>query len=126
MLSEGVKININKLINSLIKLQLNIKVIHWTTENYNTHKITDELYNEILDFTDRIVETYQGIVGNLPPSKFDLQFSSISEKDIVQYLYDVINNIMTNVYIDLPEDMKAIMDEMLEKLRVKIYLLRMN
>ena len=48
------------------------------------------------------------------------------EKDIVQYLYDVINNIMTNVYIDLPEDMKAIMDEMLEKLRVKIYLLRMN
>lgn len=126
MLTEENKININKLISSLVRLQLIVKVVHWTTNNYNTHKITDELYNELIDFTDRMVETYQGIVGNLPISEFNLKFYPISEEELIRYLYDVIDSIMTKVYIYLPENMKAIMDEMLEKIRVKIYLLRMN
>jgi DNA-binding ferritin-like protein len=126
MLTQENTININKLIKSLIRLQLIVKVVHWTTENYNTHKITDELYSELNDFTDRMVETYQGIVGTLPISEFDIKFYPISEEELIRYLYDVIDSVMKNVYMDLPENMKAIMDEMLEKLRVKIYLLRMN
>ena len=49
MLTEENKININKLISSLVRLQLIVKVVHWTTNNYNTHKITDVLYNELID-----------------------------------------------------------------------------
>ena len=51
-------LDIRSVIGSFFRLQLNVKLIHWNTRNHNLHKITDKLYTDLLDITDRFVETY--------------------------------------------------------------------
>lgn len=36
---------------------------HWKTTDYATHKTLNEFYDSILDFTDSLMEKYQGRTG---------------------------------------------------------------
>ena len=47
---------------------------HWKTESYATHKTLNEFYDSILDFTDSLMEKYQGRYGRV-------EVPTLEEKD---------------------------------------------
>jgi len=92
------------------------------------HKITDKLYTNLLDVTDRFVETYLGAhsdfeMSDLKPSCIEVQV--MQDKELKPYLQSIIKSlIMSELYDQVSHDLRAILDEMLELLNTNIYLIR--
>jgi len=121
-------LEIRNVIGSFFRLQLNVKMVHWHTTNHNLHKITDALYKNILDLTDRFVETYLGNYGDfnkddIKPSCIEVQV--LKDEELRPYLQNVIKSmILSSLYDKVSGDLRAILDEMLELINTNIYLLR--
>jgi len=47
-----------------LEMLLMIKLYHWKTYSYATHKATDELYSKLNENMDRFIEVLLGKVGN--------------------------------------------------------------
>lgn len=57
-------------------------VEHLKTDMFSAHIALNELYNELLDLTDELIETYQGQFGLIEPiDKLFLEYT-----DIIEYL----------------------------------------
>lgn len=121
-------INIKDVIGSFFRFQLNIKMVHWNTRNHNLHKITDALYKNVLDLTDRFVEAYLGSLGDFDMSELKpscIQVEVIRDNEFRGYLQNVIKSlIVSELYDKVDRDLRAILDEMLELINTNIYLLR--
>jgi DNA-binding ferritin-like protein len=108
-----------------------IKLYHWKTHSYATHKATDELYGKLNEHIDSFVEILLGKTGdrvNLTKvNRMDLcDFTSVDQlkKEIMEYknyLVELNNNktmkIMSNT------DLFNIRDEILGNLNQFLYLL---
>ena len=71
-----------------------VKLYHWKTYSYATHKATDELYSKLNDHTDSFVEVLLGKHGdrvNLMHTK------SITLKDFNSDLYNIREEILGDV-----------------------------
>ena len=119
-------LDIKSVISSFFRLQLSVKMLHWNTKNYNLHKITDKLHQDLLTITDRFVETYLGKnqeESDIVINKVDVDY--ISEAELLVYLEKIIDKvILSDYYKNVDKELRAIMDEMLELLYTNIYLLR--
>ena len=49
-----------KIVSFFFELQMNVKLYHWTTESYSTHKATNKLLDNLSDLIDSFVEKYMG------------------------------------------------------------------
>jgi hypothetical protein len=112
-----------------------IKIYHWKTSSFSTHKATDELFSDLNTKTDEFVEVMLGksemnrsSVLNFPMAKIS-SFSTNNEcRKIIgkykQFLLDLPKNknfsSMSNV------DLLAIRDEILAVLNKFLYLLSLN
>ena len=47
-----------KILKFFLRLQHNIKLYHWSTLNFATHKATDALANELITLIDKYIEVY--------------------------------------------------------------------
>lgn len=56
----------------------NIKMFHWTSKNYDEHKILDELYSDFGDSLDRLIEGMisRDIKGKTEKKDKDLKFDN--------------------------------------------------
>ncbi len=121
-------INIKDVIGSFFRFQLNIKMVHWNTRNHNLHKITDALYKNVLDLTDRFIEACLGSLGDFDMSELKpscIQVEVIPDNQFRSYLQNVIKSlIVSELYDKVDRDLRAILDEMLELINTNIYLLR--
>ena len=119
-------LDIKSVISSFFRLQLSVKMLHWNTKNYNLHKITDKLHQDLLAITDRFVETYLGKNqegADIIINKVDVDY--ISEAELLAYLEKIIDKvILSDYYKNVDNELRAIMDELLELLYTNIYLLR--
>lgn len=119
-------LDIKSVISSFFRLQLTVKMLHWNTKNYNLHKITDKLHQDLLGINDRIVETYLGRNqegADIVITKVDVDY--ISDVDLLVYLEKIIDKvILSDYYKNVDNELRAIMDELLELLYTNIYLLR--
>jgi len=111
----------------LLSLLNTIKLYHWNTSCYATHKATDELYEKLNKTMDRFIEVLLGKLNH----RLGLQIRSISvkiisntkemEKEILQF-NDYLMNLekhMTNTNTDL----FSIRDEIMADLNQFLYLL---
>lgn len=119
-------LDIKSVISSFFRLQLSVKMLHWNTKNYNLHKITDKLHQDLLAINDRIVETYLGKnqeEGDILISRVDVDY--IYDAELLSYLEKIIDKvILSDYYKNVNNELRAIMDELLELLYTNIYLLR--
>lgn len=119
-------LDIKSVISSFFRLQLTVKMLHWNTKNYNLHKITDKLHQDLLAINDRFVETYLGRNqegADIVITKVDVDY--ISDVDLLVYLEKIIDKvILSDYYKNVDNELRAIMDELLELLYTNIYLLR--
>jgi DNA-binding ferritin-like protein len=117
------------------EILLMIKLYHWKTYSYSTHKATDELYSKINEHMDKFTEVLLGKSGiriDLTNKKnirlcdlnnnMDKLISKI--KDFKSYLVDLTNNkaikLMSNT------DLLNIRDEILGDLNQFLYLLSLK
>lgn len=111
-----------------------VKIYHWKTQSYATHKATDELYSRLNKDIDKFVEVLLGKIGN----RVDLtkvksipihDFTSLEQmkKEIdnfKSYLVDLNSNKVMHIMSN--SDLYNIRDEILADLNQFLYLLTFN
>jgi len=108
-----------------------VKIYHWKTHSYATHKATDELYSKLNDHMDSFVEVLLGKIGNRVNL---LKFKSIPFRDFSSleqmkrevnnfkgYLVGLNSNKVMNIMSN--SDLYNIRDEILGDLNQFLYLL---
>jgi DNA-binding ferritin-like protein len=116
------------------EMLLLIKLYHWKTYSYSTHKATDELYSKFNENMDEFIEVLLGKTGMRIDLTNKKQISLYDLSNTAQlinkvnsfksYLVNLTNNkaikVMTNT------DLLSIRDEMLGDMNQFLYLLSFN
>jgi hypothetical protein len=121
----------DKIILNLIKLQNQIRVLHWQTRKYSEHKAFGKTYEDLDGLIDQLVEVHQGKHGQF---SFDgeaiVELRNYSELSIMDILSEVTSylsehfNQIHNPSTDT--DCLNIRDEILAVLNKLKYLLTLN
>lgn len=102
-----------------------IKVYHWSTMKYSTHKALDELHENLSSNIDDIIESYIGKFNIQPIKHFDINMSANSNvNNLIEFLeIEKINlkNIRSKHFKNCSE-LQNIVDEMLSSINKTIYL----
>lgn len=120
-----------KVILNLIKLQNQIRILHWQTESFGQHKAFGKTY-EVLDaLMDKLVEVYQGKYGRIAfGALVSIELMDMKEMDVSLVLKEVTNYMSTSFVSSVdPEtdtDILNIRDEMLAELNKLKYLLTLK
>ena len=108
------------------EMLLTIKLFHWRTHSFATHKATDELYEQLNGHMDKIVEVMIGKHDkriDLPKPKtiqlHDLNHSSILKR----YINDFIKYLLKLDKYHLGPDLYNIRDDIITDLTQFLYLL---
>ena len=109
------------LISFLHNAQLPVREIHWNTRNNALHLLTDESIDELLDWEDRLAETYLG--SNDRELKInDTKPSSEEFKGIMEELSDLATEVKESFGDNKQyENINAVLDEILEAVKKNIY-----
>jgi len=116
------------------EMLLLVKLYHWKTHSYATHKATDELYSKFNENMDKFIEVLLGKTGmriDLTNKKQIMLYDLSNTTQLINkvnsfknYLVNLTNNkaikIMTN------SDLLNIRDEMLGDMNQFLYLLSFN
>ena len=109
------------LISFLHNAQLPIREMHWNTRNNALHLLTDETIGELLDWEDRLAETYLGVSGG--ELKINEKKPESSEfKGMMDDLISLATEVKEN-FGDKKEyeNVNAVIDEILEAANKNIY-----
>mgnify|MGYP003347763100 CR=1 FL=1 len=106
----------------LFEARITYHVMHLQTLSFAQHMALNDLYSNIVEYTDRILETYQGEYTIIRGYKSTIQ---ISESDNpIDYTKQLIKDArMFRKSIEL-EEIKAIVDELVEFLNNNLYKLK--
>lgn len=117
-----------------LELVMMIKLFHWKTSSYATHKATDELYSKLNEHIDTFVEILLGKTGIrtnlLNKDKISLIDLSNKEQLIskINYYKSYMINLTNNPFIRSMSntDLLNVRDEILGDLNQFMYLLTLN
>jgi hypothetical protein len=117
-----------------LEVLLMIKLFHWKTHSYATHKATDKLYSSLNEKMDQFIEILLGKVNNrinLLNNKTINLFDLTSKEQLINkitsfksYLVDLNNNKAFNLMSNY--DLLTVRDEILGDLNKFLYLLTFN
>lgn len=115
-------------------LSNNTKLYHWTTHSHPRHKASDELFESIIDLSDKFMETYMGRYGRPKATQTDrnslkLSLKHFNDKTIVEYYKGCVKHLETSFASSLSDkdtDLMNIRDEVLGKLNQTLYLFTLS
>jgi DNA-binding ferritin-like protein len=115
----------------LFTLRTQLKLHHWQTYEYSTHKATDEILIKLDDLIDEYVETYMGEYGRPSVTKGTgmIQIKNLSEKAVVSFVKEAIMHLQTKFvkgYKASDTALLTIRDEMIGSLQKLLYFLSLN
>jgi DNA-binding ferritin-like protein len=112
-----------------------IKLYHWKTYSYATHKATDELYSKLNENMDKFIEVLLGKAGNrinlLKTNSIKLMDFNSSLEDVKKFKHEIVKfkeylvNLNSNPFMVkmLNTDLYNIRDEILADMNQFLYLL---
>lgn len=118
----------NNILVKLFEHQLLVKMFHFQTLSYATHKAMDEYLDKFQDALDTYMEVYQGLVKSrvsLKKLKIDVTMVK-NNNEMIEKLEDFINSVlndMMNYAIDNNNSLLNIRDEMVANAQKTQYLL---
>lgn len=79
-------------VNFLFTLRTQLKLHHWQTYQFSTHKATDDLLKQLDDLIDEYVETYMGEYGRpkVTGTTCDIHLKNMSEKAVAGFVKEAI------------------------------------
>ncbi len=112
---------------TMLMVQNQVKIYHWTTESYSVHKALDQLYSKLQHSIDKLIETYLSM-DKTPIAKttFNIKFNTHVD-EVLQFLQRVYKK-FSKLQEDLEgyPDLQAIVQEMLSDVKTAIYICRME
>ncbi len=134
---ESIDVSSNdSFVKELLGIQDQVKVFHWQTSSYATHKALGDYYDSLSDLIDKFVEEYQGQFGRVPikpnPMKSDLigLGDLQSEEQIVMFVKNVwqwLTTLRQNTEkVEHTTNLQNIIDEMIGETSKLKYLLTLN
>jgi DNA-binding ferritin-like protein len=114
----------------LLELQNQLRIYHWQTESFATHKALGDAYENLDEHIDTFVEEFMGKYGKIRSDKgFNINLKNIDQSDI----NNVINTAIEFLSKQLPSILQTddtnlfnIRDEMLGTLEKLKYLLTLK
>ncbi len=110
-------------------LLVQIKIYHWSTMSYSTHKALDDLHSSLSSNIDEIMEIYIGKFNRQPIEPFEVQMRANSDvSDIIGYLENERENIrgMRTKLFKTSSEIQNLIDNMLGSISRTIYLCRLR
>lgn len=112
-------------------LRTQLKLHHWQTRQFSTHKATDDVLKTLDDLIDEYVETYMGEYGRptVTRATSDIQVKNLSEKAVVQFVKGCIAHLQGKFTKGLESNDTAlfnIRDEMIGALQKLLYLFTLH
>ena len=120
--SEDTDSKIENLISFLHNAQKPVREIHWNTNEYALHMVTDETIDHLLEWEDSLAETF--IADRDAELKINETKPSSSEdfKSIIKELYDLASDIKDSISDNKDYDnIAAVLDEILETCNSLLY-----
>ena len=102
------KVEIGKIIGYLFMSRDYIHKAHLKTPSYSTHVALNELYTDLLEFTDEFAEVAQGIFGKLDVSEYRIEGNV---NDPISTLQKHVNTFMSMVDTCDSRALNKIVDE---------------
>ena len=114
---------------TFLEMLLMVKLFHWKTHSFATHKATDELYYSLNEHVDKFIEVLLGKTGNRIDlmnhktiSLIDLESTS-KLKSKIEAFKSYLVSLTTNTSIMTNTDLLNIRDEILGDMNKFLYLL---
>lgn len=113
-------------------LSNNTKLYHWMTHSHPRHKASDELFESIVDLSDKFMETYMGRYGRpktTDRSSLKLSLKTYNDKTIVDYYKSCVSYLQSSFTSTLTEkdtDLVNLRDEILGKINQTLYLFTLS
>ena len=119
----------DNIVKSFLCFKNQIKLYHWRTTSYARHKATDDFLISFDEKVDKFVEAMIGGRDIKPSDKFRIDFVSLTDKSVIDY----INTFKEFLVFELPTllfehetDLFNLKDEILADLNKMIYLFRLK
>lgn len=120
-------VNDTSLLHVFLYFQNQVRLYHWKTKSHPRHNASGDLYKDLDPLIDLFIESLQGSKDNgnyrIPYDKFELEFKSVGEKEIVVVLTsfkDVLEKQIDKI-ISKNSDLANIRDEMLSEVNKTLY-----
>lgn len=135
--SKSNKNVIDYIVHCLMRVRHTIKVFHWTTKNYGTHKITDKFTDKLDDAIDKYVEIYLGKASNdstmdKKKKMLEKRLKSITshdvknKEDLIKVLNHMIEKLNHHEHLNERHELLAVRDEIIGELQTMKYLLNLR
>jgi DNA-binding ferritin-like protein len=115
---------------NLIKLQNQLRILHWQTESFARHEAFGKAYNDLGDLMDELVEVHQGKYGRIKyPEGASVELYNKDGIEIEEVLKEVVDYLSSTFNTKMQEkdtDCLNIRDEMLAVLNKLSYLLTLK
>lgn len=117
---ETINNKIVDLLSYLHNMQKPLREIHWNTDEYALHMVTDETIDDVLEWEDSLAETFISDTNN----KINIKDTNLQNsyeqlmKDLIELTSTVKNKITDNKSYD---NICAVVDEILEKSNQLLY-----
>lgn len=125
-------VNDTSVLHVFLYFQTQVRLYHWKTKSHPRHEASGDLYKDLDPLIDLFIEALQGSKqhGNyrIPYEKFELEFKSISEKEIISIITSFKDFLETRIdkIISKNTDLVNIRDEMLAHVNKTLYRLSMK
>jgi len=125
----------NLVVPTFLQMLNTIKLYHWKTTSYSTHKATDDLYSKLNENIDRFVEVMLGSGGNrskllhVPMIKLTMASNNDAFKKQIEVYKTFLLNLSKTFSDDNAHthvDLLAIRDEILADMNQFLYLLTLK
>ena len=121
----------DRVIVNLIKIQNQLRILHWQTLSYSAHKAFGVAYNDLDELIDTLVELHQGKYGRLVfETPLELGLVNLSEIDLDDILLQ-LNDYLTGPFNEMHDPVKDtdclnVRDEILAVINKLRYLLTLK
>lgn len=121
----------DKVIVNLLKIQNQLRILHWQTMSYAQHKAFGKTYDDLDELIDTLVEIHQGKYGIITyDSPIDFGLVNLEEIEIDQILIQ-LNDYLTGPFNEMHDPVKDtdclnIRDEILTVINRLRYLLTLK
>ena len=78
--------DINGIVRKLLQYNILLKLYHWKTKSYARHIASDQLYKHINEFTDQLVEYYQGYNPLIDIDNQRIFIYNINDDNVLQFI----------------------------------------
>ena len=106
-----------KIVLRLLSAQNECQMYHWCTDSYSRHVASDTFLSKLREFTDKLIESYQGRYGKIDfKGEHDIKLYHVEDLNAVEFLtsledYLVYDPIFLN-FISEANDLITFRDEM--------------